>query len=102
MSKLKDLLDKIGSETIKLIKDEIVSQGLIKTGDLRDSIEYEVIQNGSGYELDFSMIYYGEYLDKGTKYIQPPREFYEKIIQEQLSKYEEKILEATIDDIMDI
>ena len=101
MSHLKDLLDQIGRETTRLIVDEISSQGLIKTGALRDSIDYEVVETSKGYELDFSMIYYGEFLDKGTRYIQPPREFYEKIIQEQMTKYEDEIVEATIEDMMD-
>ena len=101
MPHLKDILDRIGKETVRLIVGEISKQGLIKTGKLRDSISYDVVQTTNGYELEFGMVEYGEFLDKGTKYIQPPREFYEKIIQEQLTKYSDEIAQATIDDMLD-
>lgn len=101
MSKSKDLLEKIGNETVKLIKDEITKKNLIKTGDLKDSIKYKLVKNGSQYSLEFEEIYYGEYLDQGTRYIRPPREFFEKIIKEQLDKYEDDIADAYFQDMID-
>lgn len=101
MSKSKDLLEKIGNETVKLIKDEITKKNLIKTGDLKDSIKYKLVKNGSQYSLEFEEIYYGEYLDQGTRYIRPPREFFEKIIKAQLDKYESDIADAYFQDMID-
>src|ERR1035437_6264935 len=46
MSKLKDLLNKIGKETIQLIDKEIDRQNLIKTGKMKESVDYDVIING--------------------------------------------------------
>ena len=101
MSKAKDLLEKIGNETVQLMKDEITRKNLIKTGDLKDSIKYKLVKNGGIYSLEFEEIYYGEYLDKGTRYIRPPREFFEKIIKEQLDKYEDDIADAYFQDMID-
>lgn len=101
MSKAKDLLEKIGNETVQLIKDEITRKNLIKTGDLKDSIKYKLVKNGVIYSLEFEDIYYDEYLDKRTRYIRPPREFFEKIIKEQLDKYEDDIADAYFQDMID-
>lgn len=101
MSKAKDLLEKIGNETVQLIKDEITKKDLIKTGDLKDSIKYKLVKNGSQYSLEFEEIYYGEYLDKGTRYIKPPRDFFESIIKKQLDKYESDIADAYFQDMID-
>ena len=101
MSKLKTLLEKIGRETVQIIDAEIKGQNLIKTGALQKSVQYDVTESGTTYELKFSQIYYGEFLDKGTKYISP-REFFDKNISKQMNKYADDIAQATIDDLLTI
>lgn len=100
MSRLRDLLQIIGEETIQLIDADIASKNIIRTGKLRNSIGYDIIDSGLGHmEIDFSMIYYGHYVDQGTGRI-VPREFFDRIIRQQMRKYSKKIAKATIDDIL--
>jgi len=40
-------------------------------------------------------------LDKGTRYIRPPRDFFERIIKAQLDKYESDIADAYFQDMID-
>jgi len=101
MSALKDLFNKIGKETVKLIDDEIVRQNLIKTGALRRSVDYAVIINSrSEYRLTFTQIFYGHFLDKGTRTLYP-REFFQRFIDAQLDKYEVEIIDAVAEDLLD-
>ena len=101
MSALKDLFNKIGKETVKLIDDEIQRQNLIKTGALRRSIDYDVIINSKAeYRLTFTQIFYGYFLDKGTRTLYP-REFFQRFIDAQLDKYETEIADAVAEDLLD-
>jgi len=97
-SELKDLLNRIGKETVKIIEDDITSKGLIRTGALLNSIAYKVIMNGKGeYRLTFHQIFYGFFLDKGTRKIDA-REFFQRHIDDQLDKYASDIAEAAVND----
>lgn len=97
MSKLKDLLDKIGKETVRIIEQDITKKGLIRTGRLLNSIEYSVEPTDKGYFLLFDMEDYGYFLDQGTKKIDA-REFFEVHINDQLDKYDDDIANAFIED----
>lgn len=98
MKQLTIVLNKIGKEAKNAIIKEIDRQKLIKTGNLRKSIQYKLVGSGLNTEIEFEMIYYGEYLDDGTKYIQPPREFFDKFIKKTVKKYEAEIAQAIIID----
>ena len=99
MSELRDLMDRIGNETVQIIKSEIESQGLVVTGALRDSIDYELIEYPDTVDVSFRMIYYGEFLDKGTIYIDP-HDFFQVNIQKQLDKYSNQIALAFGNDLV--
>lgn len=96
MSHYIDLLIKIGEETRDIIVADIERQHLIKTGTLRDSIDFNI----QGNELHFTMVDYGKFLDEGTIYISP-REFFTKHIEEQLEKYHDELEEALANDLYD-
>ncbi len=100
MSKLKQILNKIGKETVELIKKEIIHVDAIRTHNLFNSIGYSVTENGDEFDLDFEEIYYGEFVDEGTRYIKP-RYFFNRIIERQMKKYEDDILDAAASDQMD-
>lgn len=101
MSHLKDLLNQIGRETVKLIDNEIVRQNLIKTGALRNSIEYNVIMNSKAeWRLVFRQLYYGYFLDQGTRKINA-RLFFQRFIDQQLNDYSVDIADAVAQDILD-
>lgn len=87
----------IGSETVDIIVSDIVDKGLVVTGALRDSVRYELIENPGDIDITFRMIYYGDFLDKGTIYIDP-YEFFEVNIKNQLDKYSNDIATAFVND----
>ena len=89
MSKTQVVLKKFGDEVVEAVKRDIQSKKLIKTGDLYKSISYTI----SGQSIDFEMIYYGKYLDQGTKYIYP-RNFFKPIIKKILKKFKASIAKA--------
>lgn len=91
MSKTSDILKKFGDEVVEAVKKDIQSKKLIKTGDLYKSISYHI----DGESIEFDMIYYGKYLDEGTKYIYP-RNFFKPIIKEKLKKYKGQIAKAIL------
>jgi hypothetical protein len=53
------------------LKDEFINelrgQDHVATGDLLDSIKYEIKRTTAGYEIVFEGLDYGKYLDTGTK-----------------------------------
>ena len=88
------VLNELAKETENIIIQKIEDKKLIKTGALKASITYDIDSTG---DIEFDMIYYGEYLDKGTKYI-TPRDFFESTINEQLDKYSDDIAMAIFED----
>lgn len=91
------LLNQIGRETVDIIK--ATSAFKDRTGDLRRSIEYEIISNKSGQmRLIFKMLYYGDFLDQGTKYINA-RKFFNPEIKKQFKLYEGQIKAAIVADM---
>lgn len=52
------------NELTQLFKDELTRQGLVESGNLRDSIEWKVITTTTGYSLQLSALDYFEFLDR--------------------------------------
>tara|TARA_R110000787_G_scaffold70091_1_gene155834 strand:- start:29953 stop:30525 length:573 start_codon:yes stop_codon:yes gene_type:complete len=44
-------------------------------GELENSIRYKVVKTKAGYEVQFSMQYYGEFVDKGVSGVKVKRQF---------------------------
>ena len=65
MITLEQALVKVGEELKLAMIEELKSNGSYNTGDLGDSITYEVRQNGLEYELVRRMLAYGNYVDQG-------------------------------------
>lgn len=84
---LKKSIKKFAEDTKQKIKDEIVRTDTIDTGDLLRSIDYYQ----AGNFVQFSMLDYGKYTDQGTRYIQPPREFFNKVIEDNSNDFESYI-----------
>ena len=100
MKNLKRTLKKVGEITCQRIRRDIRYQNLIKTGKLLGSIDFEVVQRGTFWELEFSMVEYGKFLDEGTIYIRA-RRFFNDIIDDQMKKSEIDILNATARDLFE-
>jgi len=94
---LGDILDKFGRDTVDKIVDKINSVGAVRTGALRDSIDFRVNERGGEYTIEFEMIDYGKYVDEGTRYIEP-REFFVKVIEEEAERYLESIIEKELEE----
>jgi hypothetical protein len=65
MITLEQALVRVGEELKAAMQNELKSNGSYNTGDLANSITYEVRQNGLEYELVRRMLAYGNYVDQG-------------------------------------
>ena len=99
MSKIKTVLKQVGKSTVERIRRNIRYKDLIKTGKLLGSIEYKVINTNNNFELQFYMVEYGKFLDEGTIYIKAQK-FFNDIIDDELKKNENNILNAYADDLL--
>jgi hypothetical protein len=77
---LQKLLNDFGRDTVDDIVSEIVRKNVIKTGALKNSIDYDIFNEGDDLVIRFEMIEYGKFVDEGTIYI-TPREFFNKVIE---------------------
>ena len=76
-------MHRYGNRVVVAIKDRIRRDGLVDTGDLLDSIDYDVLQKGSTFQVQFRIgdgvfkygsglpSEYGVYQDQGTVFIDP-------------------------------
>lgn len=85
-----------GEQTKKKIVQKIIRVGAIRTGNLKKSIAYNIVKKGDSYEIEFSMIDYGIYVDEGTKYIKP-REFFVKVIEEYIEKVFDEVMDEALE-----
>lgn len=65
MITLEQALKQVGEELKKTMVSELRSNGSYNTGDLANSIDYEVRENGLEYQLVRTMLEYGNYVDQG-------------------------------------
>lgn len=93
---IKRFLEGFGKETQKKIVQKIIKVGAVKTGNLKKSIAYNIIKKGDSYEIEFSMIDYGQYVDEGTEYIKP-REFFVKVIEQYIEKVFDEVMDEAIE-----
>jgi len=94
MKEIEKLLIKFGEDTVNEIISEIIRKDVIKTGALKNSIDYELIETSDGLEIRFKMLEYGKFVDEGTIYIKP-REFFQKVIERE----SQRMLEDLEDEI---
>lgn len=58
---------KYGNEVENEIETRLTNNGKIASGDLYDSIRYEIKEDSKKFVITFKMADYGKYVDKGTK-----------------------------------
>ena len=85
-----------GEGTKKKIIAKIIKEKAIKTGNLKNSISYNVKKAGGSYVIEFSMIDYGHYVDEGTRYIRP-REFFDKVITDTIDDLFDKVMDEALE-----
>lgn len=76
------LLNDFGRDTVDAIVAEIIKKDVIKTGALKNSIDYNIFNDGEDIRIEFKMLEYGKFVDEGTRYIKA-REFFLKVIEKQ-------------------
>lgn len=64
---LKDSLEKIGKDTVVMIVDELLKADKRATGDLINSIDYEVLQVANGLVLNILSAEYFKFVDEGRR-----------------------------------
>lgn len=80
--RLERRLENFGVNTKDKIKKKIKKTKTIDTGALLRSVDFKITKKG----IEFSMLDYGKFTDEGTRYIQPPREFFNKVIEEEIDE----------------
>ena len=61
------VLESYGDETLNTMRNVLISNKKVNSGDLLDSLSYQIIYDGETLDIEFSMIDYGIYVDKGRK-----------------------------------
>ena len=79
-------LTRFADDIVDNIVSEIERVGAIRTGTLKNSIDYNIFIDSDGINIEFSMIEYGKFVDEGTIYIKA-REFFTKIIERDSDRY---------------
>jgi|TARA_R110000824_G_scaffold107747_4_gene254281 hypothetical protein len=74
---LETLLDKMGKQVMNRSKAALQSAKPYSKGggDLENSVNYKVVKTDEGYEVQFTMTYYGKFVDKGVSGYQIKRSF---------------------------
>lgn len=96
MNNIEKLINDFGRDTIDAIVGEIVKKDVIKTGNLINSIDYNIFNDGDNIRIEFKMLEYGKFVDEGTRYIKA-REFFLKIIEKKTELFS-RDLEDEIED----
>lgn len=77
---LRRCLEEFGRRYQEAYKDKIQAGGHIASGDLYNSVKYNVVKNGDEFILDLNLKDYWIYLEEGTKPHFPPLEAIERWI----------------------
>ena len=86
---LDKLLSEMGQETVNIMVQKIVDGGHVRTGRLRDSIDFTQTPG----KIIFEMVNYGIFIDKGTRYIQADP-FFDETINEEVKSFISRIEQA--------
>lgn len=72
------VLEEYGNDVRNLYQDNLIRNNRIASGDLLNSVEYNVVQNGMEYEVTLTLADYWKYIEEGTLPHFPP---IDKILQ---------------------
>ena len=66
MKALERYLNSFGKSVVKQSKELLVQDKKVVTGALLNSIKYNIVKTSNGYNVQFSMLDYGKFMDKGV------------------------------------
>ena len=75
MLALERYLNSFGQSVVNKSKGILKKKKKVVTGNLLNSVKYEVVITPQGYDVKFSMLDYGEFIDKGTSGSQKSRSY---------------------------
>lgn len=61
------VLQQYGDETLQSMRDILIRNDHVATGELIRSLSYRIFYDGSFYQLSFSMTEHGKYVEYGTR-----------------------------------
>lgn len=61
------VLESYGDETLNTMRNILISNKKLASGDLIESLSYQIVYDGEMLDIEFSMVDYGIYVDKGRK-----------------------------------
>lgn len=80
---LRKVLDDFGRDFMNLVADKIIEANGIATGEMLNTLDFEVLREGGHFTVYLKHTDYFPYFDQGTKPHFPPREPIEKWIQDK-------------------
>ena len=66
MKALERYLNSFGKSVVKQSKQILQQDKKVVTGALLNSIKYNIVKTSNGYNVQFSMLDYGKFMDKGV------------------------------------
>ena len=66
------VLDEYGQAIRNEYQDNLIRSDRIASGELLNSVEFEVLQNGTSFKVNLNLASYWQYLEKGTNPHKPP------------------------------
>jgi len=66
MKALERYLESFGKNVVNKSKGILQKKKKVSSGALLNSLKFNVLKTNNGYKVDFSMLDYGEYVDKGV------------------------------------
>lgn len=72
LDNVRSILEEYAQEVRNLYQDNLIRSDRIASGDLLNSVEYRVIQDGAEYEVQLSLAEYWKYVEDDTRPHWPP------------------------------
>lgn len=94
-------LNKIGKEIVSEIKSDITKKKAVRTGKMKNSIDYKVTDLSNGGSVQIEAIDYYQYVDEGTSRIKA-RNFTKDSISKVVKNNKDNIKRAAMKDIREL
>lgn len=87
MKNLERYLNSFGKQVVNRAKGTLKRRGKVVTGKLLNSVKYNVVKTQDGYSVEFSMLDYGKFIDKGVSGTKKKRSFVDYKGQKKTSPF---------------
>ena len=87
MKNLERYLNSFGKQVVNRAKGNLKRRDKVVTGKLLNSVKYNVVKTQDGYSVEFSMLDYGKFIDKGVSGTKKKRSFVDYKGQKKTSPF---------------